>query len=100
MSLQEQRPQVKEIAAVRSAQAPSAAGASRITMGGPPPSHLSGAGPSGTVGTQLPMHPSSGPQAAPHAPQCALSVAVSTHARSHIVRPGGHESTHPPETHA
>jgi hypothetical protein len=66
-------------------------------IGGPPPTHFAGAGPTATVSTHFPRaHPSLSPQAVAQAPQCALSFARSTQELSQAVRPGEHSEEQTP----
>jgi hypothetical protein len=71
-----------------------------MTMGGPPPPHFAGAGPTGTDGTQVPpTQPLPAAHGAPHEPQFTLSVFVSTHVPLQAVRPPPQFATHPLEKH-
>src|SRR6516225_1673493 len=94
--LQEQRVQ-RNVVAASAPRQPPRLGA--FTIGGPPPAHIIGAGPSGTLVTQA---PATQPLPAPHLfeqlPQWLLSFAVSTHVWSlaQRVRPGRHEVSHAP----
>src|SRR4051812_15625039 len=72
------------------------------TIGGPPPTHLGGAGPTGVTGTHA---PSLQPLLPVHAafeqlPQCPLSVLRSIHWLPHLVSGAGQVVEHPLETHA
>src|SRR5688572_26905845 len=62
-------------------------------MGGPPPMHFAGGGPSAALGTQPPLtHPWPAGHGSLHAPQWFESVCRSTHCCAHSLRPGRQSS--------
>src|SRR5665647_1909979 len=70
------------------------------TIGAPPPTHFAGSGPTGTAGTQSPStQPIPVEHALPQAPQCALSLSVSTQVCAHSLSGAGQLSAQPFDRH-